>query len=79
MDLGLRGKSVLVTGGAKGIGSGISEVFAQEGANVAVVYHSDAAACEAFAARLAEQYGTPGRWRRTSVWKPRWNGSFRRR
>ncbi len=57
MDLGLRGKSVLVTGGAKGIGSGISEVFAQEGANVAVVYHSDAAACEAFAARLAEQYG----------------------
>lgn len=57
MDLGLQGKTVLVTGGAKGIGSGISEVFAQEGANVAILYHSDAAECQAFAARLAEQYG----------------------
>lgn len=57
MDLGLQGKTALVTGGAKGIGSGISEVFAQEGANVAILYHSDAQACEAFAVRLAEQYG----------------------
>ena len=37
MDLGLAGKVIIVTGGAKGIGYGISQVLATEGAVVAIV------------------------------------------
>src|ERR1700741_1847449 len=36
MDLGLKGKSALVTRGSKGIGLAIAELFAAEGANVAI-------------------------------------------
>jgi 3-oxoacyl-[acyl-carrier protein] reductase len=45
MDLGLSGKSVLITGGSKGIGLAVAELFATEGANVAIC------------ARNAEQVG----------------------
>ena len=57
MDLGLQGKTAIITGGARGIGAGISEVLAQEGANLVINYHSAPEECEAFARKMAEQYG----------------------
>jgi len=36
MDLGLKGKNVIITGASRGIGRSIAETFADEGANVAI-------------------------------------------
>ena len=44
--LSLKGKNTIVTGGAKGIGLGISTAFAQQGANVAIFARDEAAANE---------------------------------
>lgn len=46
----LEGKTAIITGGSRGIGKGIVEVFAQHGANVAFTYNSSAEAAEALAA-----------------------------
>ena len=43
----LEGKTAIITGGSRGIGKGIVEVFAQHGANVAFTYNSSAEAAEA--------------------------------
>jgi NAD(P)-dependent dehydrogenase (short-subunit alcohol dehydrogenase family) len=42
MDLQLGGKTVLITGGSKGIGRATAEVFADEGANVILVARTQA-------------------------------------
>lgn len=53
MDLGLSGKSVVVTGGSKGIGFATAEAFLREGAKVAICSRHEGELQEA-AAQLAE-------------------------
>jgi len=53
MDLQLKNKVVIVTGGAKGIGSAISAGFATEGCRVAIITRHSAES-EAFARKLEE-------------------------
>ena len=58
MDLGLKGKAAIVTGGGTGIGAGICEALAQEGVNVAVNWIVGKDEVTAFAADLSKKYGT---------------------
>ncbi len=57
MNLGHQGKVVIITGGSKGIGAGICEVFAKEGANLVINYHSDPVGAQALIDRLQKEYG----------------------
>ena len=58
MDFNLKDKAVIVTGGGSGLGAAISEVFAQEGANVIVNYIAEEAKVQDFVNSLNEKYGT---------------------
>ncbi len=46
MNIDLTGKSVLITGGTRGIGRAISRTLARAGARVGAIYRSDSAAAE---------------------------------
>ena len=56
METGLSGKRALVLGGSKGIGRGIAEGLAAEGARV-ILASRDGGVCAAVAQELASQYG----------------------
>ena len=57
MDLGLKGKVAVVTGGARGIGRGIALTLAREGARVAVNYVNRADAAEEVVRRIRDGAG----------------------
>ena len=54
MDLGLKGRTALVTGASKGIGYGIAEALCREGCNVHIVSR-DTQSLEAAAARISSE------------------------
>jgi 3-oxoacyl-[acyl-carrier protein] reductase len=54
----LRNKSVLITGASSGIGAAVSRAFAQQGARVAVHFHSNAVAADAVVRGICDGGGT---------------------
>src|SRR4051794_2009427 len=60
MDLYLTGKSVLITGASQGIGAGIAEAFAREGAKLTLVARSGEK-LQALASNLQHRFGVQAR------------------
>ncbi|MEL0145547.1 MAG: 3-oxoacyl-[acyl-carrier-protein] reductase [Schleiferiaceae bacterium] len=64
----LSGKTAIITGASKGIGKGIAETFAKEGANVAFTYLSSVEKGQALEEELI-QYGTTVKGYRSDAYK----------
>lgn len=69
MDLNLKGKRVLVTGGSKGIGEACAQVFAEEGCSV-MIASRDGAALEAAAGKIKSNTGADVKWKATDLSQP---------
>ncbi len=66
MTLLLEGKKAFISGGSRGLGKALCEVFAREGADVAFNYHSDEVAAQDTLRRI-EQHGVKGMAFKVSV------------
>ena len=66
----LKGKTALVTGSTSGIGQGIAEALAAEGANIVLNGFGEAAAIEALRAAIAEKNGVTVTYDAADMSKP---------
>lgn len=57
MDLGLKGKVAIVTGGARGIGEAMCQVLAEEGANVVIADFGPLEESKTLAAKIEKETG----------------------
>ncbi|MBQ1477087.1 MAG: SDR family oxidoreductase [Erysipelotrichaceae bacterium] len=57
MDLGLRGKNAIVTGGTGSLGFAISEVLAEEGCNVIIIHRHDTEERDKMIKELSDRTG----------------------
>ena len=57
MDLGLKGRTALVTGGSRGLGKAICMSLAQEGANIAINYKNNMEKANLLASAIKDIYG----------------------
>ena len=57
MELDLKGKNAIVTGGTSGLGAAASELLAAEGVNLVITYRSKKEQSVLFAQKLSEKYG----------------------
>jgi len=55
--ISLKAKSVLITGGSRGLGAATAHAFANEGANILVNYVSDEASAANVVAEISGKYG----------------------
>jgi 3-hydroxybutyrate dehydrogenase len=70
MDRQLAGRSAVVTGSTSGIGKGIAECFAREGANVMLNGFGDAKEIEALRAGIEKQHGVKAFYHGADMSKP---------
>ena len=66
----LKGKSAIVTGSTSGIGLGIAEALAGEGANVVLNSFTDTKEDHALAERLAKEHGVKTKYIKADMAKP---------
>lgn len=55
--ISLKAKSVLITGGSRGLGAATAHAFAKEGANILVNFVSDGASAANVVAEISDKYG----------------------
>lgn len=63
----LKGKIAIVTGGSRGIGAAIARKFAEQGANIAVIYAGNQEAAEAVCEHCKQEFGVEARAYRCNV------------